>query len=346
MADGLDGRTGPLHEGGAALRYSAFISYSHADSAFARKLHRQLEGYRLPNRALIQASRSVRPNGRLKPLFRDEDELPAAHDLTEAVREAIDQSEDLIVVCSPNAAASPWVAREIELFRERHGPSGIVAALADDEPAAAFPPALTSEGGVEPLAADFRGDASDRRLALLRLVAVLAGVPLDALIQRDAQRRMRGLAIAAAAAVAGIAVVAGLSTAAFNAQRDAEAQRVRAGGLGEFMLSDLRKGLEGAGRHDLLAQVDQAALKALSTDISRLTPDQLLQRATLLQGMAKDAEKAGDLKAAHASAQAALATTTALLAAKPNDPKRLFAHAQSEYWIVRFCLRRASRIAL
>jgi hypothetical protein len=171
------------------------------------------------------------------------------------------------------------------------------------------------------------------RMAFLKLVAALAGVGLDDLIHRDGQRQVRRVAVVGAGAVAGIAVVAGLAVYGLNARHDAQAQSARAGGLSEFMVTDLRKGLEAAGRHDLLKQVNEAALKSYATaDISKLTPEQIIQLAKGLQGAAKDAEKAGDLDAAQAKAQAAYHLTAALLAAKPNDPKRIFAHAQSEYW--------------
>ncbi len=124
-------------------RYRAFISYSHRDAAFGRRLHRRLESYVLPRRLAGQATaRGVVPR-RLTPIFRDREELPAAHDLSEEVRAALAASEALIVVCSPAAAASPWVAREIETFRALHPDRPILAALAEGEPADAFPTALS-----------------------------------------------------------------------------------------------------------------------------------------------------------------------------------------------------------
>ena len=55
--------------------YHAFISYSHRDSAFARKLHAKLESYRFPGRLVG----SETPNGplprSLAPIFLDRHEL-------------------------------------------------------------------------------------------------------------------------------------------------------------------------------------------------------------------------------------------------------------------------------
>ena len=156
-----------------ARRFSAFISYNSADAPFARRLHKRLETYRLPRRL-----RSVHPGSghpgdeapdRLKPVFRDADEMTATYDLSTAVREALAQSDYLIVVCSPNSAKSQWVAREIEYFRVLHGDTHILAVLIAGTPQTAFPPALLGAAGhaeLEPLAADFRKDSGYRRLAV------------------------------------------------------------------------------------------------------------------------------------------------------------------------------------
>jgi len=311
--------------------YSAFVSYSQADMRLVRRLHRKLEGYRLPAR--LRAGAGL-PSGRLKPLFRDNDDLSAASDLTEAVREALADSDFLIVACSPRAAASHWVAREIELFRHIRGDDHILTALIDGEPETAFPAALLRRRkGHEPLAADFRPGAGGDRLALLKLVAPLAGVRLDDLIHRDAQRRMRQVLAGSAGALATASIVATLAVATLNARSQAAIQARRANGLGEFMTSDLRKGLEAAGRHDLLKEVNRAALQASETeDVAKMTPEQQEQRAAVLQNIAKDAEKAGDLATARQKVDDAYGITAALLAARKDDPKRIFAHAQSEYW--------------
>ena len=319
--------------GDRTRRFSAFISYSHADGRFAQRLQRKLETYRLPHR--LKAGHG--PARRLKPIFRDSDELAAAHDLTSAVREAIAQSDFMIVVCSASSTKSVWVGREIELFRSLHGDAGILAVIAEGETLPTFHPALRGQQGgpkLEPLAADFRRGHEGARLALLKLVAVLAGVRLDELLQRDLQRQVRRITAVAAGSVAGVAVVAGLAVTALNARTEAETQRSKASGLGAFMATDLRKGLRSAGRLDLQIAADKAALDYYrGQDLSRLSAEALGQRATLLHAAGEDNEKSGDLKAAQAQFEEARRTTAALLAAKPDDRQRIFDHAQSEYWV-------------
>ena len=337
MADSAEPRSPPtgavpvgaVREG----RFSAFISYSHRDARFAMRLHRDLEGYRLPHRL---AARS-RTGKRLKPIFRDSDELSATYDLTVAVREAIEQAEHLIVVCSPNAAQSPWVGREIELFRALHGDAAVLAVLAEGEPAQAFPQALRHalDGHtVEPLAADFRSEGGGRRVEILRLVAVLAGVRLDDLIHRDGQRQGRRTVAVVAGAMAAVLTVGVLTTLTLNARAETERKREQATGLVDHMLTDVRKNLQRTGRLDQLAAVNASAMAYYrGQDLAKLTDDELRQRAKLLHAMGEDDEKRGALAKARAAFEEAHRTTAQLLAKKPNDPQRIFDHAQSEYWV-------------
>ena len=120
-------------------RYIAFISYRHMklDTAVAKRLHRLLEHYRVPSR--------FRKNGakRLGKVFRDEDELPISSDLNADIYTALDRSDFLIVICTPETPKSMWVRREIEYFQEHHDGSHILAVLAYGTPEESFPELLT-----------------------------------------------------------------------------------------------------------------------------------------------------------------------------------------------------------
>src|SRR3954468_23063510 len=85
-------------------RYYAFLSYSHRDKELADWLHKEIEKFRVP-RALVGrlTDNGVVPK-RLTPVFRDEQELAAAADLGDEIREALEASQFLIVLCSPHAA--------------------------------------------------------------------------------------------------------------------------------------------------------------------------------------------------------------------------------------------------
>jgi len=184
------------------FRYHAFISYSHADEAWARWLHRAIETYRIPAR-LRRASGDTLPK-RLFPIFRDRDELPSAAELGAVIQKALRDSRALIVVCSPRSAKSRWVNEEIRYFKSLGREAQIFALIVDGKPHSsdaereAFPAALcisfAGDGAqpavsTEPIAADVRPRGDGRHEGVLKLVAALLAVPYDDLRQRDRRRR-------------------------------------------------------------------------------------------------------------------------------------------------------------
>jgi tetratricopeptide (TPR) repeat protein len=316
-------------------RYAAFLSYSHKDAAAARWLHRRLETYRIPKR-LVGAEGEWGPvPARLTPIFRDREELPAAGDLSERVRAALALSDNLVIVCSPAAAASPWVAKEIAAFRELHPGRPVFAAIVEGDPPLCFPPSLAA-GGAEPLAADLRPGRDGRRLGFLKLVAGLSGTGLDTLVQRDAQRRLRRVTAVTAAALAAMLVMVVMTAMALSERREAQRQRAEAEGLVEFMLTDLRNRLKGVGRLDVMEAVNRRAIdRYRQQDLRRFDTDALERRARLLQAMGEDDEKLAQLGRAMLELTEAHRTTKALLAREPDNPKYIYRHGESEYWIGR-----------
>ena len=133
------------------MRYRAFLSYSHKDQSLARWLLRKLEGYRVPARLVgTRGYFGVIP-ARLGSVFRDRDELPTAADLGSTITAALDDSEALVVVCSPAAARSRWVNAEIQAFRASGRGDRIYCYVVDGDPASrddencCFPPALPAQ---------------------------------------------------------------------------------------------------------------------------------------------------------------------------------------------------------
>lgn len=312
-------------------RFAAFISYSHADADAAAKLQRKLERYRLPKR-IAQAREG--DTAELGSIFRDREDLAAASSLSTAIREALSQAEALIVICSPDAAASPWVAAEIELFRELHPKKPVLAVLLSGEPSASFPAALVASGN-EPLAADMRAEGDGPQLGFLKIVAGIAGVPLDALIQRDAQRRVARVTAITVGALAAMLIMGIMTTFALQARNEAARQRAASDGLVEYMLTDLREKLKGVGRIDVMDAVNDRAMAHYSAQaaLSNLPPDSLERRARVLHAMGEDDNNTGKFDAALAKFREAHRTTDALLKQNPSNPDRIFAHAQSEYWV-------------
>lgn len=191
-----------------ALKYRAFISYSHADEEWATWLHKALERYRVP-RVLVGRKTSVgKVPRRVFPIFRDRDELPGAASLADKITEALAQAQLLIVICSPKSAASRYVSEEIKTFKRVRHPDNVLCLIVDGEPGAsekadsgqleALPAAVRYQLGpdgeltdrpAEPLAADARKDKDGKRNAKLKLLAGILGVGYDELKQREKHRR-------------------------------------------------------------------------------------------------------------------------------------------------------------
>jgi len=182
-------------------KYWAFISYSHKDESWARWLHRAIETYGIPARLVCPPTPTGEPAPRrFRPVFHDDAELPASPDLGKEIEGALRVSRYLIVVCSPHAARSEWVNKEVEFFRGLGRAGRVLAVIVDGEPKAGheqdcFPPALHA---AEPIAADVRPGNDGKRHAKLngklKLLAGMLGVGFDALKQRDQERRIRRLA--------------------------------------------------------------------------------------------------------------------------------------------------------
>ena len=224
-------------------RYAGFISYSHVDRDVARWLHRSIENYRIPPKIRSQVAGDHLPE-RLAPIFLDREELASSADLAESVRNALQQSDFLLVVCSPASARSRWVNEEVRSFKEMGRADRILCLIVGGEPRAAdkglpaemecLPPALLYEIEVgrisdrpaaEPLAADVREGGDTRADARLKIASAMLGVRLDELRQRDQARRQKRLAAIGVASTAGCVVLAALTIVAWLARNEAEEQR-------------------------------------------------------------------------------------------------------------------------
>ena len=322
------------------MRYRAFLSYSHADAHWARWLLRRLESYRVPARLVGTAGRDGPIPARLGPMFRDRDELPTAGDLSTTIREALSESATLVVICSPAAAQSKWVDAEVQAFLAHNSRDRVLCFVVDGEPSRndCFPPTLLApdaEGRVrEPLAADARKDGDGKDRAALKLIAGLLGVGFDTLVQREAQRRNKRMAIFAAASMAGMALTSTLAVTAYVARNDAQRRQAQAEDLLGFMMGDLREKLTTVGRLDLMRSVDDKATKYFATlDPRDLSDHTLEQQARSLTGIGQVRLEEGNHPAAAAAFAEAYDRTRALYDRKPSDGQRLFDRAQAEYWI-------------
>jgi len=348
-----------------AYKYKAFISYSHKDDSWARWLHKRLESYRLPKSVMAKSVVTKMAEGRrskhpLRPIFRDREELAAADNLGEKIEQALRQSENLIVICSPQAAQSHWVNEEILYFKRQNRKAQIFTIIVDGEPYAsnvkrqesleAFPPALRfelSETGelsnrpAEPLAADLRAHADGKRLGLLKLISGLLGVGLDEIVQRDMQRNRARVTAITSSALATILVMGTLTGFALNARQDAEQQRgiaqartTSAEELIEFMVTDLKVKLNAVGRLDALQVVGEKASSYYDKyPLSSHDDDALGRRARVFHFLGEIQANTGEFDTADEYFMRAYESTKALLERAPNNADRIFDHAQSAFWL-------------
>src|SRR5262245_61405036 len=218
------------------FRFDAFISYSHKDRAFSRRLEQELGRYR-PPRDLRVPQRSLR-------IFRDEADFTGG-EYHEALDRNLRDASKLIVICSPNSASSDYVTEEISRFVEYRGKEHIVPVLLDGVPnnearsedagRKAFPEQLVRLLPM-PLAADYRGFDSQRDAMrkgafapawFKTLADVYADYGIDRaqIEQRERRREVQRLrTIAAVSSAVAIALV-GLTIWALVSRHEATRQR-------------------------------------------------------------------------------------------------------------------------
>src|SRR5262245_66115802 len=101
--------------------YDAFISYSHAkDKPIAAALQTVVQRLGKP----WYQRRALR-------IFRDDTSLTATPHLWPSIEQALGDSRFLIFMASPEAAASPWVGKEIDYWLEHKSADTLLIALTD-----------------------------------------------------------------------------------------------------------------------------------------------------------------------------------------------------------------------
>jgi tetratricopeptide (TPR) repeat protein len=331
------------------FRYRAFISYSHADRKFARWLMGKLEGYRVPKRLVGKATPlgPVPPN--LRPVFRDRDELASASDLGERIQSVLGESAALVVICSPAAARSRWVAEEVLAYKRLHGPDRVFCVIidgdpqADDEDRQCFPRPLRFRVGdhgelsdvpIEPVAADIRAEGDGRRRAMMKLIAGLLGVAYDELVRRELVRRHRRMTAITIGALAGMAVASALAGIAYVARQDAERRREQAEDLLGFLVDDMQDRLVPLGRLDVLETVLDKTMDYFAGLGQRdLTDTALARQSQALVRIGEVRTSQGRFEEALDSFRRAYESSAALVRRQPDNAGFLFDRGQAEYWV-------------
>ena len=205
------------------FKYRAFLSYSHADSGVAKRVHGRLEGFHIDKDVVGRDTPAGPVPATLRPIFRDRNEFDAGGSLAEQTIMALDGSVALIVLASPHAARSKFVNEELRQFKSRHPDRPVIPLIVDGEPGDAqnecFPPALrfavapdgaVTDRPVDVLAADLREKGDGFELALAKVVARLIGLAPDDVYRRaERERRKQGRLRAAIAAVIVVLAIVG-----------------------------------------------------------------------------------------------------------------------------------------
>lgn len=280
---------------------------------------------------------------RLTPIFRDREDLSSAGQLGPQIEAALADSEALVVVCSPEAARSPFVESEVLAFKRGGRGDRIYAFIVAGEPNSGdeqecFPNALRFELGADgrlstnpdnPLAADARDGKDGKGLARMKLLAGLFGLPLDTLRQREAQRRHRRMLAVTVASVAAMLLTSFLAVQAIVARNAAERRQKQAEGLVDFMLGDLNDKLFEVSRLDLLSTVNEQALQYFkSLPIADVTDETLAQRAKTMMRIGNIRLDQSQFPQAMEIFRAAAEISGRLAAAAPRDVPRQLAHAE------------------
>jgi WD40 repeat protein len=267
------------------MGYDAFVSYSHtADGRLAPSLQRAMQ-------------RMARPWYRLRSLrvFLDNAALTANPGLWSSIQQALDDSEWFVLLASPNAAASPWVNREVDYWLEHKSVARLLPVVTDGTwewttdglSGTAVPDALHDMFEEEPRHADLRWarDADDLdahnarfRDVVAELAAPIHGVAKDDLESEDKrlQRRARRLARGAVGLLSVLLAIALVTTGLALVQRS-RANREKESAQHEATVADAGR-LAAQARSLGASHIDLALLLAVE---SRRLDDSVASRGAL-----------------------------------------------------------------
>src|SRR5271166_730285 len=221
----------------ASVGYDAFISYSHAkDKPIATALQ-----------SVVQKLGKAWYHRRALRVFRDDTSPSATPHLWPSIEQALSQSRFLILLASPEAAASRWVGQEVAYWLDHNNTETVLIALTDGQldwdeatddfrwsEATPLPRALENRFANEPRWIDlrpYRDDRVPKGVEFMGLAADFAsairGIPKEDLLSEEVrqQRRFRTLAWTVGTALFALLVLAGWEWRAAERQRAvAEAQ--------------------------------------------------------------------------------------------------------------------------
>lgn len=173
----------------------AFISYKREDEEWAKWLQKKLEHYKLPTEIRKQ-NPDLEFAKNPRHVFKDTTDLSVGV-LAKAIKEGLDSSKFLIVICSPRAAKSEWVCKEVQDFIDSGREEFIIPFIIDGEPYAmnpdneCFPEALKALAGERELLG-ININENGRDSAAVKVIARMFSLRFDTLwnrFQREKRNR-------------------------------------------------------------------------------------------------------------------------------------------------------------
>lgn len=172
----------------------AFISYKREDEKWAKWLQYKLEHYKLP---IAKNDGTSKRATKIKTI-RDTTDFSGGN-LEEAITNALNQSHYLIVICSPKAAQSQWVCKEVSQFINAGKEKNIIPFIIEGKPNSTdvntecFPQALRDLSGKREILGININDLG-RDAAAVKVVARMFNVFFDTLWQRyEREKRKKRL---------------------------------------------------------------------------------------------------------------------------------------------------------
>ena len=232
--------------------YDAFISYSHAkDKPVAAALQ-----------SVIQKLGKPWYKRRALRVFRDDTSLSATPHLWPSIEKALAESRYLILLASPEAAASPWIAKEVSYWLANKSPDTLFIGLTHGELAwnaksgdfdwsdsTPLPDILKGRFASEPKWVDlrvYRDGANPRNAHLVELgadfAAAIRGMPKEDLLSQELrqQRRALTLAMGAAASLLVLAAAAAWQWTTAEIEKTRAQEQLRQAQINESKFLDAR----------------------------------------------------------------------------------------------------------
>jgi WD40 repeat protein len=297
------------------MSYDVFISYSYeGDDLLSQRVQDGLQ-------------RIAKPWWKRRSLtvFRDQTTLSANPGLWSSIADAIDESQYFLMLASPEAAASPWVAREVAQWRARRGSDGLLLLLTsgeivwddaagdfDADASTALGAAFASCFAEEPRYVDMRWARSELQLDLTNgrfrdqiaeLAAPVHGMAKDELAGVDVRQHRRTIRHAFAAGISLVLLtLAAVATSVFAVNAAASARHNASRARAEEKRANVQATLASSARADAEKQTAAAVRNAKRARVNALRADAEKRSADASAASAQTQRRLADVNAQQARA--------------------------------------------